>query len=92
MDNLYQELYEYETLETALEAVSLLLSNLPEDSEEWLINLQNHLVWRSYRVGEDLDRDAVVLEAACAVMRHHGLRARDLTGELRKLLNDLTLA
>ena len=80
MDNLYQELYEYETLETALEAVSLLLSNLPEDSEEWLINLQNHLVWRSYRVGEDLDRDAVVLEAACAVMRHHGLRARDLTG------------
>lgn len=92
MDNLYQELYEYETLETALEAVSLLLSNLPEDSEEWLINLQNHLVWRSYRVGEDLDRDAVVLEAACAVMRYHGLRARDLTGELRKLLNDLTLA
>ena len=92
MDNLYQELYEYETLETALEAVSLLLSNLPEDSEEWLINLQTHLVWRSYRVGEDLDRDAVVLEAACAVMRHHGLRARDLTGELRNLLNDLTLA
>lgn len=92
VDTLYQELYEYGTLEAAFEAVLLFLNNLPEDNEEWLINLQNHLVWRSYRVGEDPDCDAVVLEAACAVMRHHGLRARDLTGELRKLLDDLTLA
>lgn len=93
MDNaLYRELYEYDTLEAALEAASLFLSGPPGDREGWLINLQNHLVWRSYRVGEDPDCDAVVLEAIASVMSRHGLRARDLTGELRKLLDDLTLA
>ena len=93
MDNaLYGELYEYDTLEAALEAASLFLSGPPEDREGWLINLQNHLVWRSYRVSEDPDCDAVVLEAIASVMSRHGLRARDLTGVLRKLLDDLTLA
>lgn len=49
---LYEELYDYATLEAAYEAAFLYLDDAPEDSEAWLINLQNHLVWRSYEPGQ----------------------------------------
>lgn len=54
---LYEELYDYATLEAAYEAAFLYLDDAPEDSEAWLINLQNHLVWRSYEPGQNPDED-----------------------------------
>lgn len=89
---LYAELYEYSTLEAAYEAAFLYLDDVPENSEEWLINLQNHLIWRSYEPGKDPDMDCVVLSGVSILLKRHDLKTSDVSSpELRKIIDDLTL-
>lgn len=89
---LYAELYDYDTLEAAYEAAFLYLESPPEDREPWLINLQNHLIWRSYEPGKDPDMDCVVLSGVSILLKRHGLKSRDVTSpELRQIIDDLTL-
>ncbi|WP_195985395.1 hypothetical protein [Clostridium sp. D33t1_170424_F3] len=88
---LYAELYDYDTLEAAFEAASLYLEGPPEDSEPWLINLQNHLIWRSYEPGKDPDMDRVVLSGVSILLKRHSLTGCDVTSpELRRIIDDLT--
>lgn len=89
---LYAEVYDYSTLEAAYGAAFLYLSDVPEDSEEWLMNLHNHLVWKSYEVGQDPDEDCVVLTAIDHVLKAHGLKLKEVEEpELRSIIEDLTL-
>lgn len=89
---LYAEVYDYATLEAAYEAAFLYLDDPQEDSEAWLINLQNHLIWRSYEPGEDPDLDCVVLSAVSILLKRHGISARDVASpELRNIIDTLTL-
>lgn len=88
-DELYAELYDYDTLEAAYEAVSLYLEDPPEDGEPWLINLQNHLIWRSYETGESPDFDTVVLCAADIIRKRHGLRALSVPGRTGEIIREL---
>ena len=89
--NLYAELYDYSVLEAAYEAAFLYLADPPEAEEEWLINLQNHLIWRSYEPAADPDMDCVVLTAIDRLLKSHGLKAREVQDpDLRRILTDLT--
>lgn len=89
---LYEELYDYTTLEAAYDAAFLYLDDAPEDSEAWLINLQNHLVWRSYEPGQNPDEDSVVLTAIGNILKAHGLKSHEVKEpELRRVIADLTL-
>jgi len=89
--SLFAELYEYDTLEAAFEAAFLLLADPPEDSEEWLINLQNHLIWRSYEPAADPDEDCVVLTAIDRLLAAHGLTGPEVEEpELRRIIDGLT--
>lgn len=88
---LYRLVYEYDTLEAAYCSAYEYLEAPPEDEDAWLIDLQNHLVWRSYQTGYDPDWDVVVLEAISTLVKRLGLRANDVTGETRRILNELTL-
>ena len=89
--SLFAELYEYDTLEAAFEAAFLLLADPPEDSEEWLINLQNHLIWRSYEPAADPDEDCVVLTAIGRLLKRHGLKSYEVEDpDIRRIIADLT--
>lgn len=92
--DLYAEVYDYSTLEAAYGAAFLYLSDVPEpeESEEWLMNLHNHLVWKSYEVGQDPDEDCVVLTAIDHVLKAHGLKLDEVEEPiLRRIIEDLTL-
>ncbi len=88
---LFAELYEYDALEAAFEAAFPFLADPPEDSEEWLINLQNHLIWRSYEPAKDPDEDCVVLTAIDRLLKAHGLAGPEVEEpELRRIIDGLT--
>lgn len=88
-DGLYAELYDYDTLEAAYEAAFPYLEDLPEDSEAWLINLQNHLIWRSYETGETPDFDTVILCAADIIAKRHGICGLSLPGRTGEIVMEL---
>lgn len=90
-DAIYRMLYEYDHLEAAYWAVYEYLDNPPESEDEWLINLQNHLIWETYQVCRDGDADTVVLEAITSLAVRLGLGPYDITGESRRILDELTL-
>ena len=89
--NLYEEIYEYTALEAAYDAVYLLLDDPPDSAEEWLVNLQNHLIWRSYKPGEVPDMDAVVLEAISTLLNRYSIRAEDAGADIERIVDVLTL-
>lgn len=86
------EVYDFAVLESAYESSYLYLGDLPESAEEWLINLQNHLIWRSYQPGEDPDMDIVVLNAIGIILKRHSLRIEDAGLEIKTFVDVLTLA
>lgn len=92
-DPLLLEVCGYENLEAALYYIYDHMNDPPgeEEEEEWLINLQNRLIW-GYEVGENEDHDTVVLEAIQFTMRDYNLSPAMLTGEVKRILDDLTLA
>ena len=90
-DALYRMLYEYDNLEAAYQAAFDFLEDPPEDEDAWLINLQNHLIWKSYLVTQDGNADTVVLEAITSLAKRLGLGPYDVTGETRRILDELTL-
>ena len=57
---IYDGIYQFDTLEAAYRAAFTCPDILPYDVEEWLINLQNHLIWGSYEPGIDPKSDAVI--------------------------------
>lgn len=81
----------YDILAEAYEESREYLSEPLDEPDEWLINLQNHLLWHTYEVAVDEDADAVVLTAIGLVMKAKRIKANDLTGEVKAILNDLTL-
>lgn len=87
---LYQELYGYGTLCDAYEAAFLYLDEPQENAEEWLINLQNHLVWGSYHTGNDPDSDTVVLSVIDILLKRHSLKISDTTGRVAEIIGELT--
>lgn len=69
MGELYKELCDYDTLDKAL----LSFDGSREMREEWLINLQDSLIWELYAPGNDPDTDRVVAAATANVLRRHAL-------------------
>lgn len=90
-DFLYCQLYEYDNLEAAHEVAFSYLEDPLDNPEFWLINLQNELIWHTYQVGRDADEDTVVLEAIVTVAKELRLGPYDVTGETRRILDELTL-
>lgn len=94
MGELYKELYDYGTLENAFECAYLYLTGEydEEEREEWLINLQNRLIWKEYEPGTDPDEDCVVLTAIQHLLKAHGMKSYEVEEpELRRIIADLTL-
>lgn len=58
-------------------------------AEEWLVNLQNHLMWGTYGLVDDENADLVVLYAIEAV-RRRGLLFSEVPGRAACLLAYLT--
>ena len=91
-DPLLLEVCGYENLEAALYYIYDNLNDPPDEKNEeaWLIDLQNRLIW-GYEAGTNEDHDAVVLEAIQFTMRDYGMTPVMLTGEVKRILDDLTL-
>lgn len=91
-DTLFKEVFDYCTLEAAYEAAFLYLDDdIPYNAEEWLINLQNHLVWGSYGPGENPNMDVVVLSAIDIILKRYSLRSTDAGEEIGYIVDYLTL-
>ena len=60
MADLCTETYDFDTMEAAYRAAFLFNGELTYRIEEWLINLQNHLMWGSYEDGVDPMADIMV--------------------------------
>lgn len=60
-----------------------------EHGEEWLINLQNHLIWNSYGHGNDPDADLVALHAIGIVLGRRGLCLSEIPGRAAEILAGL---
>lgn len=94
-DALMRTVCAYATLEQALQEAQEqdYMNDPPEspgDVEAWIINLQNCLLW-GYQTGVDEDQDVVVLEAITATAKKLGLGPYDITGPVRRILDELTL-
>ena len=60
-----------DALEAAYKETLPRLRVAPENAEEWIVNLHNHLVWGSYAPGADADADAIVLSAMNAALEQN---------------------
>lgn len=90
-DPLLRMVSEYDGLAAAYTRSWEYLDDPLDEPEEWLINLQNHLLWGSYQTGRDDNEDVVVLEAIVSMAQELGLRSCDITGPVRQILDELTL-
>ena len=90
-DSLLRMVSEYDSLAAAYTKSWDYLNDPLDEPEEWLINLQNHLLWGSYQTGRDDDEDVVVLEAIVSMAHKLGLGPYDLAGPVRRILDELTL-
>lgn len=92
-DPLLRAVCDYATLSEALEEVREYMDDppeSPEDVEAWIIDLQNRLLWDYQTLVSD-DHDVVVLEAITSTAKRQGLGPYDITGPVRKTLDELTL-
>lgn len=71
-----EEYFSYDRLEKASEKLHLNPA-IPEN-EERLMNLHNHLVWRSYHFGDDEIADAIFCAAIRDVMNEYNLQKADI--------------
>lgn len=71
-----EDYYNYDRLEKASEKLHLNPA-IPEN-EERLMNLHNHLVWRSYCFGKDETADAIFCTAIRDVMNEYNLQREDI--------------
>lgn len=71
-----EEYYSYDRLENASRKLHLNPS-VPEN-EERLMNLHNHLVWRSYSPGKDKTADAIFCAVIRDVMKDYKLQKEDV--------------
>ena len=70
---LYKSLCQYDGLEAAYNAASFTFDERPGDVETWLINLQNHLIWRSYTPYEDPIADIVITRAVDMLLNNKNI-------------------
>ena len=92
-DELLKAVCDYRTLESALEDAGEYMDDPPEsagDIEAWVIDLQNCLLW-GYQVGANADHDVAVLEAITSTAKRLHLGPYDITGTVRRILDELTL-
>lgn len=80
------EYYSYDRLENASRKLHLNPSAL--ENEERLMNLHNHLVWRSYSPGKDEVTDAIFCAAIRDVMKDYNLQIEDIPFWYRALLEE----
>ena len=90
MTDIYSDVYDYNTLEAAYNAASEYFDVMPDNPEEWLINLQNHLMWRSYKPYDDDIADCVILEAISIVITKHGIKIVDTDPGTQSIIKMLT--
>lgn len=88
----YAEVCNIATLEAAYDAAYEHIDYPPDNAEEWIINLHNHLVWRSYTPGEDPTADTIILEAIASTLKRYAIQPNDAGTEIEKIINTLTLA
>ena len=89
---IYEELYQYETLYTAYKKVSACMYLPVNDVDSFLINLQNHLVWRSYKPYADDHMDFIVIVAINMIARHKGVLRHDVDDETMQIINMFSLS
>jgi hypothetical protein len=87
----YEAVCEYDALEKAFEAAYMYLDDPPDNSEEWLMNLHNHLVWKSYEPGDDPNCDTVVLTAIDIELKRRGIKAANADPKTQSIIDYLTL-
>lgn len=72
----YMEYFAYDRLARASE--KLHLNPAVPENEERLMDLHNHLVWRSYRFGQDETADAIFCTAIRDVMTEFNLQKENV--------------
>jgi hypothetical protein len=90
-NDIYDDICLYEVIEAAYENTYPYLDDPPNDAEEWLINLHNHLVLHSYKPGRDPAHDTIVLSAIDSALKRRGIQVEDADKKTRKIINYLTL-
>lgn len=87
---IYEEVCQYDTLKTAYDAAVEYCDHCPDDEEAYIINLHNHLIWKSYTPNEDPTSDVVVLEAIDIALTKCGVKPQDADPETIWIINQLT--
>lgn len=78
----YKEIYDYSRLEKAAKCLQL---EETEESEVWLLNLHNHLVWHSYEPGSDPAADAILLSVLKELLEENNLDVSAVPAEFREI-------
>lgn len=78
----YKEICDFNRLQRAFDSLHL---EMTVENEERLINLHNHLIWRSYTSGNDDVADAILFAAVEDVMEEYSLTIEDIPAEIRSL-------
>lgn len=78
----YKAICDYDRLQRAFDSLHL---EMTEENEERLINLHNHLIWRSYTSRNDDVADAILFAAIKEVMKEYSLTIEDIPVEFRCL-------
>lgn len=92
VDDLLLEACDYQTLEGALEELESRGATMRLGSfsaEEWLINLQNHIIWGTIIEAGDEEMHLVAGFALCRVAARIGIPPHDLPGRCGELAAQL---
>lgn len=77
---IYEKLCDYDLLERVSHSLHL---EMTQENEERIINLHNHLIWRSYMPGRDDVTDAIFCAMLWEVTKMGSVPPEELPAEIR---------
>ena len=78
----HEEIFDFDRLEKAFNSLHL---EMTEENEIVLFNLHNHLVWHSFRPGENPVADAILSSAIADLLEEYNLDASCVPAEFRDI-------
>ena len=82
----HEEIFDFDRLEKAFNSLHL---EMTEENEIVLFNLHNHLVWHSFRPGENPVADAILSSAIADLLEEYNLDASCVPADSRLLQSNL---
>ncbi len=82
----HEEIFDFDRLEKAFNSLHL---EMTEENEIVLFNLHNHLVWHSFRPGENPVADAILSSAIADLLEEYNLDASCVPAEFRDIASSV---